>query len=490
MANLLNVIQLVNNPKIASPEDVLAASKNQESVKGQDVSKLFEETLNTSISSIAEPETPVDLKPEDETEVVELAMNFNPNPIQLNSPVVQKNQDDSGLEVKENSKNKTNQQPTVIPSKLELPAGVILSKEPVTPKLMNVEAVSRQPYSKVAEEFKPEESKANHAPANLNQSIIRQMNRSFDQSLDQAKGKSVRSTETPSVLQPMMEWQIKDDEGVDSVGEDFVEVQDLWNEKSAKDISRIEAAPVKVAPSKLSTDDFMSLRDLSKNPTKPTSLPLPGLALGTKAESKAKVSEKSKLSDFVSGLAPALTEAKQTASRMEATVMQTPGQKPVLASESLVQIANQVNLLGKARQDGEIKIKLRPDHLGDLQMSVRTVGQNVTVQIKAQSEEAKKIIEDSISSLREHLSQHQLSLSSIDVISQPVNVTQSDSSSLSFDSNSGFNQFGSQNRENNSKDGSSSSDREYFQEQPLIKPQSTMNNRMRLSETSRLDLIA
>ena len=74
-----------------------------------------------------------------------------------------------------------------------------------------------------------------------------------------------------------------------------------------------------------------------------------------------------------------------------------------------------MNLLGKAKQDGEIKIRLKPDHLGELRMNVRTDGQKVSLQIHAQDGNSKKIIEESLGALKDGLSNHQLLLSSVEV---------------------------------------------------------------------------
>jgi len=104
---------------------------------------------------------------------------------------------------------------------------------------------------------------------------------------------------------------------------------------------------------------------------------------------------------------------------VDAPVTQGSQQKMVLSHDALHQITQQVNVLNQAKQDGEIRIRLRPDHLGELQMSVKTQGRNVSIQIKAHDGEAKKIIEESLASLKDSLSQQNLSLSRIDVVTQP-----------------------------------------------------------------------
>lgn len=474
MANLLNAILQANKPNIASPEVMPKASPDQ------DLGKLFEKTLTSSLDSLTAPEsTEVEaesdsqpkLEVTDDSDKIALAMNVVSNPVPFNQPDIKKMESPSTEEAAVPVQKRSNQQPVVQNSVKNQFADS--NQMRFVPNLQNsVES------KKSIESQKSIEAKSDIPNEKLNQSIIRQMNQSFNQSLQQP----VNSSSIPSKMEPAMEWQIKDDGNLETEKSDFVEVKDLFKENDLN--------PVKTPSSKLSTNDFLSLRGISKNPTKEIPAAVSELSVGLKVNAKSKNSEKKELNDLMSSMAPVHAESKNVPLKLEATVMQTPGQKPVLANESMVQIANHVNLLGKARQDGEIKIKLRPDHLGELQVSVRTVGQNVTVQIKAQSEEAKKMIEDSITSLREHLSSHQLSLTGIDVVTQPASVMNADNPSLSFDSNSGFQQFGGQSGENSSRDGSHSPEQEYYQEPTFVTPKSSVQNRMRTNDSNRLDMIA
>lgn len=268
----------------------------------------------------------------------------------------------------------------------------------------------------------------------------------------------------------------------------------------------VKTAAPKEASSKLSTADFLNLREISQPSAKPIVLnrldesgkmiPLEatkanGAVLGMKAAQPKQKDDKQKLEATMSALAPAHAEGKGFAKAMEATVQQSSGQAPVLSKESIQNIGNQVNMLGQAKQDGEIKIRLRPDHLGELQMSVRTQGQQVSVQIKAQNSEAKKIIEDSLSSLREHLSAQNLSLASVDVVTQPSSASQLDQSQMNFDANHNFNQSTHQGGRNDAQDGSRQSAREYFNDAPSYTqsaPAATI--RPRTVDSSRLDMIA
>lgn len=282
-------------------------------------------------------------------------------------------------------------------------------------------------------------------------------------------------------------------------GEFDVESYDLKNSETA-------VALPKEASSKLSTTDFLNLREISQNTMKPNLAavnpaitdtaklaPIPattGVVMGMKPTQKQKATDgKEDLSGAMAGLAPAHSDQQTFGKMMDATVTQTHGQKPVLSQESVMNIGNQVNLLGQARQDGEIKIRLRPDHLGELQMSVRTQGQNVSVQIKAENNEAKKIIEDSLSSLREHLAGQNLSLARIDVVTQPTATP--DQSAMQFDSNQ--NQSSANADRQNTQDGGQQSRREFMRDEQsfgganapsMIRPRSVK------TDSTRLDLIA
>ncbi len=300
------------------------------------------------------------------------------------------------------------------------------------------------------------------------------------------------------------------------------------------DVSSVEMKKSGEKPlsSKFSTSDFLSLRgisqqnpknatsakaadsarDLQQNPSLNASLnPMlnrnpevveqvalksTAASLGVKPLQQKKANDGKNLENGISSLANPILQQGQTGSlnmnTVEATVTPSAtGKAPVLSTESLNQIASQVNLLGQARQDGEIKIRLRPDHLGELQMSIRTNGQNVTVQFKAQNEEAKRIIEDSISSLRDHLSIHQLSLSSVDVVSQPSNPSGLEQGQMQLDSGRNQNEFANGSDRGNSGDDSRQSSREYgIDSRSFVKPQSAFRPQTRTVDSSRLDLIA
>ncbi|MBU6154118.1 MAG: flagellar hook-length control protein FliK [Bdellovibrionales bacterium] len=172
-------------------------------------------------------------------------------------------------------------------------------------------------------------------------------------------------------------------------------------------------------PSRVSTEDFLSLRDLRRDMSnKEAGLKSPGPALDQPFKAPLH-------------LGPVI----------EAPVIHGAGAKTILSHDAIQQISHQVNLLGNARQDGEIKIRLKPDHLGELIMNVKSRGNEVSIQIKTHDLEAKKIIEESIGRLKESLTVQNLNLSSMDVVTQTV-PTQSADQSTQMDFNQNQNAFG------------------------------------------------
>jgi hypothetical protein len=153
-----------------------------------------------------------------------------------------------------------------------------------------------------------------------------------------------------------------------------------------------------------------------------------------------------------------------SAMKMEGSVVAGSMSQNRLNSESVGGIAQSIRELGKG---GEVRIRLKPDHLGELHLKVMTggkAGSEVGLQIHASDDRAKKILEESLGSLRESLAAQNLSLAKVDVqVAQPSN-----SANLGSDSNqdrpglSGQQNFSSNSgdgsRGNSARDGSSGSD--------------------------------
>jgi flagellar hook-length control protein FliK len=86
--------------------------------------------------------------------------------------------------------------------------------------------------------------------------------------------------------------------------------------------------------------------------------------------------------------------------------------KERLSSESLQGIGSQIQSLKNG--GGEIRVRLKPDNLGELHLRVSTHGNQVALQIQASDERSKQILEESVSHLKESLAAQSLSLGRVD----------------------------------------------------------------------------
>jgi flagellar hook-length control protein FliK len=214
------------------------------------------------------------------------------------------------------------------------------------------------------------------------------------------------------------------------------------------------------APTKLNTNDFLNLREMSQAQTKPvlakdaisnpTDYPrfnqtanqaMSQFNSSASAKSAFGADAKKNKIESLSGAAGMQLHSGQVGSPNFAKVIDAPvttgsQQKPVLSHDALHQISTQVNLLGLAKQDGEIKIRLRPDHLGELHMSVRTQGQSVSIQIQAHEGQAKKIIEASLSALKDSLAAQNLTLANVEIVTPTNSSSHSHDMNMQSDANS------------------------------------------------------
>jgi flagellar hook-length control protein FliK len=81
--------------------------------------------------------------------------------------------------------------------------------------------------------------------------------------------------------------------------------------------------------------------------------------------------------------------------------------------DAIANVSSGIRNLGQG--GGEMKIRLKPDGLGELHLKVMTQGNEVGLQIQASDEHAKKILQDSVNSLKEGLASHHLTLGKIEV---------------------------------------------------------------------------
>lgn len=85
-----------------------------------------------------------------------------------------------------------------------------------------------------------------------------------------------------------------------------------------------------------------------------------------------------------------------------------------LSTDALVGMSSGIRNLTH-QGGGEMRIRLKPETLGELNVRVVTDGARVGLQIQASDEKARKVIEDSMNVLKESLSAQNLSLSQVDV---------------------------------------------------------------------------
>ncbi len=124
---------------------------------------------------------------------------------------------------------------------------------------------------------------------------------------------------------------------------------------------------------------------------------------------------------------------------------------------------------------GEIRVRLRPDHLGELNIRVLTEGNRVGLKIQASDDRAKKILEESIGSLKENLSSQNLNLGVVDL---SVAKNEGSQDSRPFQNSTGFqNESGQSRNQNNSQS-------ERFYEEARAPRQNLEGETFRSSRTS------
>ena len=82
--------------------------------------------------------------------------------------------------------------------------------------------------------------------------------------------------------------------------------------------------------------------------------------------------------------------------------------------EAIRSIINNAQMLA-AKGGGEMRMTLKPDHLGEIQLKVAMEGNRVNVQMTAERGEVKKLIEQNVHELRHGLATHNLSMEKLDV---------------------------------------------------------------------------
>jgi len=97
--------------------------------------------------------------------------------------------------------------------------------------------------------------------------------------------------------------------------------------------------------------------------------------------------------------------------------------KDRLSSDSLMKISAEVKQLS-SNGGGVMKVRLKPEGMGELSMRIVTDGHRVGLKIETSHEKTKQMIEESIKYLGESLSTHQLVLGSVDLSVMPSEIKQ------------------------------------------------------------------
>lgn len=109
-----------------------------------------------------------------------------------------------------------------------------------------------------------------------------------------------------------------------------------------------------------------------------------------------------------------------------------------LSSESLLGLSTQMRNLA-AKGGGDIRIRLKPENLGELHVRVMTNGRDVGLQIQATDEKAKRILEESLGSLKDGLASQNLTLGKVDLsVAGAKNLADSGNQSQNHQAQSGW----------------------------------------------------
>ena len=100
---------------------------------------------------------------------------------------------------------------------------------------------------------------------------------------------------------------------------------------------------------------------------------------------------------------------------MNGQVTQNGAQQNRLSSQSVRDLSSQIRLVSQNPTGGEMRIRLNPGNLGELHVKISTQGNQVGLKIQASDERARRIIEESLGSLKEGLASQRLQLVQTDV---------------------------------------------------------------------------
>ncbi|MCB0369486.1 MAG: flagellar hook-length control protein FliK [Bdellovibrionales bacterium] len=127
---------------------------------------------------------------------------------------------------------------------------------------------------------------------------------------------------------------------------------------------------------------------------------------------------KSKGEDLKTLFAAQLSDSNQPQGLKKSEALN--GQQPVQElsqkqiDKNIQNVMNQAQYLVK-KGGGEVKVKMSPEGLGDIHLKIELIGGRVQMQMLTDNKETKKILESSMSDLKDHLSTHKLAIDSIKI---------------------------------------------------------------------------
>ena len=261
-------------------------------------------------------------------------------------------------------------------------------------------------------------------------------------------------------------------------------------------------------PKRISGTDFLSMRNiLQATDAEPIALPQSvdvALKNGEKAKSSSKrpgarslpgeVSLDQVKSGGFSGTESAGVQSSSKRLEMTGQVVRGAMTRERFSTDSVVKLVTGIQKLS-AHGGGEMRIRLNPENLGEIRVRITADGGQVGLQVQVQDEKVKRILEESMSSLKEHLSTHSLVLNTVDLNIRefPAGRLDSGTDPRTAMGNENFQGFGDQNfRQNERHDGGSPWTR--LERDPSVAEKVYMGQRpglaagSRTSESGRIDV--
>lgn len=167
-----------------------------------------------------------------------------------------------------------------------------------------------------------------------------------------------------------------------------------------------------------------------------------GKSKGKSGASSPAITEGSPLQPLgLSGMGHLLHESRPQSQTIElkSNVTQGAAGSQRLDTDSINTLGMNIRKVGDLG-GGEVRIRLKPEHLGSLQIRVTSEGNSIGLQIRASDSNAKQILEESLSSLKDSLKAHHLELTSSQIAVGDGSLNSSGSanhSAMNFDQSEG-----------------------------------------------------